>query len=87
MKRVRWTTHALQALQDRHIDLRDVELTLDAPELISLDPPIRAVFMRRYLDRQLDQGILLRVVIEETPYERVIVTVYRTSQIARYLQD
>jgi hypothetical protein len=30
--------------------------------------------------------MLLRVVIEETPDKRVVVTAYKTSQIARYLK-
>jgi hypothetical protein len=29
--------------------------------------------------------MLPRVVVEETPDERVVVTVYKTSQIAKYL--
>jgi hypothetical protein len=29
--------------------------------------------------------MLVRVVVEETPDERVVVTVYKTSQIAKYL--
>ena len=30
-------------------------------------------------------ALMLRVVIEETADERVVVTVYKTSQIAKYL--
>jgi hypothetical protein len=30
--------------------------------------------------------MLLRAVVEETPDERVVVTVYKTSQIAKYLK-
>jgi hypothetical protein len=30
--------------------------------------------------------MLLRVVVEETPMERVVITVYKTSQVARYFQ-
>ncbi len=86
MKHVRRTNHARQALHDRSIDLAEVERTLAAPELTVIDPPLRAVFMRRYFDQQLHREMLLRVVIEETPAERVVITVYRTSQIVKYLK-
>jgi hypothetical protein len=42
--------------------------------------------MRRYLASDLGRVMLLRVVVEETSTERVIITVYRTSQIDRYLK-
>ena len=42
--------------------------------------------MRRYFDTQLQQQMLLCLIVEETPDELVVVTVYRTSQIARYLK-
>jgi hypothetical protein len=86
VKPLRWTSHALQALGDRDIDLAEVEQTIAAPELSVADPPRRAVLMRRYNDGRLGRQMLLRVVIEEAPDERVVVTVYRTSQIAKYLQ-
>jgi hypothetical protein len=85
VKPLRWTRHALQALIDRDIDRAQVEQTIAAPELSVLDPPQRAVLMRRYLDVHLELEMLLRVVIEESPAERVVVTAYKTSQIAKYL--
>lgn len=42
--------------------------------------------MRRYFDTQLQQEMLLCLIIEETPDELVVVTVYRTSQIAKFLK-
>jgi hypothetical protein len=42
--------------------------------------------MRRYFDQVLQQEMLLRVVIEESGAEAVVITVYKTSQIARYLK-
>jgi hypothetical protein len=86
VKRLRWTYHALQALDDRAIDRADVEQTIATPELSVLEPPRRAVLMRRYLDGRLGLQMLLRVVIEETPDERVVITVYKTSRIAKYFE-
>jgi uncharacterized protein DUF4258 len=86
VRRPRWTIHALRAMEDRHIEISDVEKALNAPEMVAVDPPVRAVFMRRYLASDLGRVMLLRVVVEETSTERVIITVYRTSQIDRYLK-
>jgi hypothetical protein len=44
------------------------------------------VLMRQYFDDRLGRQMLLRVVVEETPGERVVVTTYKTSQIAKYLK-
>ena len=86
MKPLRWTSHALEMLVDRHIDRSEVEQTIVAPELSVIDPPRRAVPMRRYFDGHSERQMLLRVVVEETPEERVIVTAYKTSQIAKHLK-
>ena len=42
--------------------------------------------MRLYFDVRLGREMLLRVVVEETPDERAVIAVYKTSQIARYLK-
>jgi Domain of unknown function (DUF4258) len=73
---VRWTAHALAALVDRNIDRAEVEQTIVAPELSVIDPMLRLVLMRRYFDVGLGREMLLRVVVEETPDERVVITVY-----------
>lgn len=86
MKRLRWTFHALEALADRHIDRTEAEETIAAPELSVIDPPQRAVLMRRYFDNRLGRQMLLRVVVEKTADGRVIITVYKTSKIAKYLR-
>jgi hypothetical protein len=46
----------------------------------------RKVFMRRYFDTNLQQNMLLRIILEETTEESVVVTIYRTSQIDRYMK-
>jgi hypothetical protein len=76
----------LAALVERDIDRTEVEQTIASPELSLVDPPRRAVLMRRYLDVHLGRQMLLRAVVEETPDERVVVTVYKTSQIAKYFK-
>ena len=73
-------------LTDRTIDRAEVEQTIAAPELVVPDLPQRVVLMRRYFDSDLERQMLLRVIVEETLAERIVVTVYKTSQIAKYLR-
>lgn len=42
--------------------------------------------MRRYFDAQLQQEMLRCLIVAETPDDLVVVTVYRMSQIAKYLK-
>lgn len=86
MKTIRWTAHALQNLIDRELDQALVEDTLTHPHDIAPTPPGRHIYMRRYWDHSLQQEMLLRVVIEESSMETVIVTLYKTSRISRYLR-
>ena len=71
---------------DRQIDRLEAELTIEKPEFIAPDPPGREIYMRRYFDNELGQEMLLRIVIESTEIELVIITLYKTSQIDRYLK-
>jgi hypothetical protein len=86
MKPVRWTTHATKNLVDREIDRQEVEYALQAPEYVVDDAPDRQIFMRRYIDKILQQEMLLRVVVEESGDETVVITVYKTSRMDRYLK-
>ena len=42
--------------------------------------------MRRYFDKALQQPMLLRVIVEETSSEVIVITLYRTSQVAKYMK-
>ncbi len=42
--------------------------------------------MRRYYDRLLQQEMLLRIVVEDTASERIVVTVYKTAQLSKHLK-
>jgi len=86
MKQIRWSEHAVENLGEREIDRSEADLTIQKPEVIVPGPPAREVYMRRYFDRVLQQEMLMRMVLEQTESENVVVTVYKTSQIARYLK-
>lgn len=56
------------------------------PEAVAPSQPPRLVFMRRYHDRGLQQEMLLRIVVEETTTETVVITLYKASQFDKYLK-
>jgi hypothetical protein len=84
---MRWTQHALDNLADREIDRVVADLTLTEPEFIAPNQPQRSLLMRRYFDRVLQQEMLLVIVVEDTDIERVVITVFKTSQFKRYLKE
>jgi hypothetical protein len=85
-KPVRWTPHALDNLLTREINRQEVERTLEQPDRVVHGEPPRTIFMRRYHDAAKGHDMLMRVVVEETATERVVVTVVKASRIDRYLR-
>ena len=84
MKPVRWTTHALREIAKREIDRAEVELTLGQPDAVIPAPAKRHFYQRRYIDKTLNETMLLRVLIEETDSEMAVVTLYKTSKFGKY---
>ena len=54
------------------------------PDAVVPGRPPRRIFMRRYLDAVLQTEMLLRVVVEETAKEFLVVTLYKTSKFKKY---
>jgi hypothetical protein len=54
------------------------------PDAVVPGRPPRQIYMRRYPDAVLQTEMLLRVVVEATAEELVIVTLYKTSKFAKY---
>ena len=42
--------------------------------------------MRRYFDARFQQQMLVRLLVEESSEERVVITVYITSKIDKYMK-
>lgn len=84
MKPFRWTLHAENKLKRREIDPAEVETTLCQPDYLTVSQSSRTVYTRRYFDSLLQSDMLLRVVVEETPMEAVIITLYKTSNFKKY---
>ena len=86
MKSVRWSPHAIDNLADREIHREAAEKTLANPEFVVSGQLPRLVLMRRNFDPVLQQEMLLRIVVEDTSTERIVITIYKTSQIVKYLK-
>jgi len=81
--RVVYLPHALAQTQERRIPLRLVEQVVDEPEQL-LETGHRKVAQSRYADHARGKEFLLRVFYEETEESRVVVSMYRTSKVAKY---
>ena len=86
MKPIRWSPHAQKNLADREIPSDEARKTLTNPELVEAAAPNRQILMRRYRDSRLEQEMLIRAVVEEKAQEQVVVTVYITSKIGKYMK-
>jgi hypothetical protein len=84
MKPIRWLDHARKKAASREVGAHEVERTIAQPDSVVPGQPPRQIYMRRYLDAILQTEMLLRVVVEETDDELVIVTLYKTSKFEKY---
>jgi hypothetical protein len=84
MKPIRWSAHARKKAAKREISETEVEQTIAQPDSTMLGQSPRQIFMRRYLDEVLEMEMLLRVIVEETAAEMVVVTLYKTSKFGKY---
>ncbi|MEI6082886.1 MAG: DUF4258 domain-containing protein [Verrucomicrobiota bacterium] len=84
MKPIRWWDHARKKVASREVSAGEVEQTIAKPDVVVPGRPPRQIYMRRYRDEVLQTEMLLRVVVEETADELVIVTLYKTSKFKKY---
>ena len=84
MKPIRWSAHARKKAAKREISEAEAEQTIARPDFIVPGQPARRIFMRRYLDEVLETQMFLRVVVEETDMEIVVVTLCKTSKFRKY---
>ena len=74
----------MRELAKRDIDRAEAELTLRQPDATIPAPPARHFYQRRYIDKTLNETMLLRVLVEETDSETAVVTLYKTSKFGKY---
>ncbi len=63
----------------------EVELTVESPDRRIAGRGERQILVRKYADKALRQPMVLCVVAEERAEETIVVTVYRSSRIEKYL--
>jgi hypothetical protein len=85
-KSIRWTEHADRSLVERQIDRQTAERTLRSPDLVTNveGDSVRYVYQGKYFDSALGRPMLLRIIVEESLEEMVVVTLYRTSKLEKY---
>ena len=86
MKPVRWTAHAEKSLRDREIERAEAARALEAPQRRIESRGGREIRVRRYDDRVLSRAMALCVVVEERVEETVVLTVYKSSKLDKYLE-
>lgn len=86
MKPIRWSDYATRKATKRQIDRAEAESAVQHPGAVIAARANRKFYQRRYLDRQYNQEMLMRVLIEEMESELVVVTLYRTSKVRKYLR-
>jgi hypothetical protein len=84
MKPVRWSPHARGKIAKREIDQSEAELTLSQPDSVVGASPIGKFYQRRYVDKLLNQEMLLRILVEESESELIVITLYKTSKLTKY---
>jgi hypothetical protein len=84
MKPIRWTTHAQVKTANREIERVEAEMAVRQPDATAPAGPQRQFHQRRYFDPTLQAEMLLRVLVEETDAELVVVTLYKTSKFKKY---
>ena len=82
-----WSDHALSNLDARHIDRQEAERILREPLATAAGRFGRIVVMGVYYDQDLGERMLLRIVVEETKEGPLVVTLYKTSRIGKYLSE
>ena len=84
IKNYRLTEHAREQMARRQINENDVADVLSAPERIETVRRGRSVYQSRIEEGRPPQKFLLRVFIDVDREPPEVVTVYRTSKIAKY---
>lgn len=84
MKPIHLTMHARKKADAREVSNKEIEEAIALPDSIVPGHPPRKIYMHRYFDDILQTEMLLRVVVEETPTEITVITLYKTSKFAKY---
>lgn len=80
-----FSSHARIELERREIDKADVELTFSEPDRVVEARFGRKVYQKIVQDKILLKPMLYRVVVEVVENTYSVITVYKTSNIKKYM--
>ncbi len=84
-KKIIYTSHLLEQIKKRKIQLDLVEDTVKNPQqkLPDKDDPEREIYQSIIVDEKEKQKII-RLVVQEKDNEKVVITAYLSSKISKY---
>lgn len=82
---MRWSEHALKNLADREIPRAEAEAALLKPRTFCARAFWPPVLHATLFDQGLQQEMLVRLLVQEGP-EDVVIAVYKTSKISKYMK-
>lgn len=82
--KIRISKHARDQATDRNISLDLVRIVAKSPQQIVITEEEGTVCQSRILDYDIKKEMLFRVVVSDVGPIRNVVTVYKTSKIAKY---
>ena len=80
-----FSNHALEQMTRREISREMVMQTLNQPQQFVEDMNDGSIVIYQSLIKENEQSFLLRVFVNDDKQPNVIVTVYKTTKIAKYL--
>jgi hypothetical protein len=80
-----FSNHALEQITRRKIDREMVMLALNQPQQIIENEDDSSIVIYQLLIKENEQHFLLRVFVNKNKQPNVIVTVYKTTKITKYL--
>ena len=88
MKQIRFSDHSQERILARKLNTELIEFVVRNPEQIvpDEDDEEREIYQSFFIDANGKEK-LLRVVVEETATELVIISAYPTSQIKKYWKE
>ena len=86
LKEIKLTEHAEKNIIEREISVDILYVAINNPDSKLNQGYNRVIYMKLYFDELLSEQMLLRVVVEEDSNEILVITVYKTSKINKYLK-
>jgi hypothetical protein len=81
------TYHAEEQIRDRNIPRHILHQVIEGPQQIVAGFSGRQIHQSEYFDPIEEKSMLMRVILENQGSDFVVITVYKTSKIAKYRSE